>query len=445
MSLPNLTHAMTRRGYLRWGGWAACAASLGVSLGPRQAKASCIDSTRAASAKRVILVWLDGGPTHLETFDPKPEAPREIRGPFQSIATRISGVRVSEHLPRFAERLDHWCLIRSVTSPLGEHNLGTHYLLTGYRPTPAIEYPAIGAQIADKLPPGRLPSYVAIPDHRVGGTNFSGQGFLSSQAAPFAVGGDPAQPDFRVDDLHAPSGIDDSRLRRRLAALQALEAGTLDPQEHHLADSDLDAAFRLILTPEARSAFDLRDEPVEVVDRYGPRTVGRSCLLARRLIERDVPFVLVNDPGWDTHEDAVTRLRDGYTGAREPVGKIPALDLALAGLIDDLHDRNLLDSTLVVVMGEFGRTPKLNTAGGRDHWPRCFTVAMAGGGVRGGQVIGESDSRGESPQDSPVTPADLTHSLLRLVGLDPAETLQTPDGRPIARNRDGSWIAGLTS
>jgi uncharacterized protein (DUF1501 family) len=205
----------------------------------------------------------------------------------------------------------------------------------------------------------------------------------------------------------------------------------------------MEQAYRLIMSPEAREAFDLSREPPRVRQRYGPRTIGQSCLLARRLVERGVPFVTVNNPGWDTHQDMVTRLRDGYTGAAVPVGLVPSLDLALSGLIDDLNERGMLKETLVVVMGEFGRTPKLNTGGGRDHWPRVFSVVLAGGAIAGGQVIGSSDAVGESPRDRPITPSDLAATIYALLGIDPKRKLYTSDGRPVEINDDGQIVREL--
>ncbi|MCA9069769.1 MAG: DUF1501 domain-containing protein, partial [Planctomycetaceae bacterium] len=202
-------------------------------------------------------------------------------------------------------------------------------------------------------------------------------------------------------------------------------------------------AFRLMMSPQAKQAFDLDKESASIRQKYGRKTIGQSCLLARRLIERGVPFVTVNNRGWDTHQDLVTRLKDGYTGAKTPVGLIPSLDTALGALLEDLTTRGLLDETLVLVMGEFGRTPKLNTNGGRDHWPRVFSVLMAGGGVKGGQVFGASDRVGESPAKQPVTPADLACTIYTLLGIDPELEFQTSDGRPIRVNRDGQLIPEL--
>jgi hypothetical protein len=291
---------------------------------------------------------------------------------------------------------------------------------------------------------GGLPGHVAVPDYSVGGGKFSGNGFLSASAAPFAVGGDPGKPDFRVPDLDFFPGVDAGRVERRRTFLRALdEFAARAAVPIGSSDSPIEQAYRLITSPEAKRAFDLSSEPDDVRQRYGPRTVGQSCLLARRLVERGVPFVTVNYAGWDTHENAYTRLKEGYTGAQVPVGLIPSLDLALSALIDDLEGRGLLDETLVLVMGEFGRTPKINTLGGRDHWPRVFSALLAGGRVPGGQVIGSSDAVGEGPKDRPVTPADLAATIYTLLGISPEHELLTADGRPVQLSRDGEPISEL--
>lgn len=406
------------------------------------------DAPAAGPARSCILIWLDGGPSHLETFDPKPDAPAEVRGPFAPIATAVPGVAIGEHLPGLARRLDRIALVRSMTSPLGEHNFGSHYLLTGYQPTPALTYPSLGAVAARVrgASASALPPYLAVPDFNP----MAGAGYLAARCAPFAVGGDPARPDFRVRDLDFYPGITADRFDRRRGFLDTLDAFARDldagPDAGSTPDEDeaeFAQAYRLIGSPEAKRAFRLDEEPDAVRDRYGRRTLGQSCLLARRLVERGVPFVTVNDKGWDTHDNLVTRLKEGYTGAKVGVGLVPTLDLAVSALIDDLADRRLLDETLVVVMGEFGRTPKLNTQGGRDHWPRVFSVALAGGGVAGGAVVGRSDALGESPADRPVTPADLARTIYTLLGIDPDREFQTADGRPVRVNQGGTTIAEI--
>ena len=324
-------------------------------------------------------------------------------------------------------------VIRSMTSPLGEHNLGTHYLLTGYKPTPVLKYPSFHA-VANFLggtTESVLPNSVAIPEYRVGGANYDGTGFLPRQFGPFSLGADPAKPDFSVRDLQLANGLTLDRInRRRTFAEQLAQWSDIDTNSDG-TNPILDRAFQMVTSAEARSAFQLDEESQQTRRRYGGKTVGQGCLLARRLIERGVRFVTVNQRGWDTHENLYTRLKEGFTGAKVGVGLIPSLDVAVSALIDDLKKSGLLDETLVVVMGEFGRTPKINARGGRDHWPRVFSVALAGGGVKGGQVIGASDAVGESPADNPITPADLVGTIYTLLGLDPSTELQTDSGRPV--------------
>ena len=430
---------ISRRDLLCVGGLAA------FGLGLPRLVAARRETPTAARARSCILIWLDGGPSHLETFDLKPEAPVEVRGPFESIETVLPGVRISEFLPNTARLLKHAAIIRSMTSTLGEHNFGTHYLMTGYRPTPALEYPCVGSVLAHLRSQRRiLPAHVAVPDFRVGGAKFSGQGFLPVTCRPFSLNSDPGRKGFRVRDLDPFPGITVERIGRRREYLATLDrlSQALDAQPGGV-DPEFEQACALVTSPEARQAFDLAAEPAVVRKRYGYKSVGQGCLLARRLVERGVPFVTVNARGWDTHADLVTRLKEGYSGAVVPVGLIPSLDLAFSALVNDLADRDLLDETLIVVMGEFGRTPKLNTGGGRDHWPRVFSVLLAGGGIRGGQVIGASDAVGESPAERPVTPSDLAATIYTLLGIDPAHELRTPDGRPVRVNGDGRVVDEL--
>ncbi|MEZ6114865.1 MAG: DUF1501 domain-containing protein, partial [Pirellulaceae bacterium] len=300
-----------------------------------------------------------------------------------------------------------------------------------------------------------LPRFIAVPSFRVGGGRLSGHGFLPASAAPFSVGGDPGRSEFRVRDLDYYPGLDRERLERRKGYLQQLDrlarqvesaafgnatrSGD-ETQSFAALNPAMEQAYRLATSTEAKLAFRLEDEPSHVRQAYGGRSVGQCCLLARRLVERQAPFVLVNHAGWDTHDDAYTRLKEGYTGAKIPVGLAPSLDQALDALLDDLIQRGLLDETLVLVMGEFGRTPKLNTQGGRDHWPRVFSVLAAGAGIPGGQVIGASDATGENPRERPITPSDLAATVYTLLGIDPAHTLHTNDGRPVRINADGTPI-----
>jgi uncharacterized protein DUF1501 len=376
---------------------------------------------RDGKAKSCVLVWLNGGPSHLDMFDLKPDAPGEIRGEFRPTKTPLDGVRVCEHLPRIAKMLDRCTLIRSLTSPEGNHDRASHYLLTGYRPTPALVYPTMGSVAAKEFGVGKtLPNYIIVPT----ASQYAGAGYLTAAFEPFTAGID------RVKDLESPVAVD--RLDRRRAMLSAVDRFCASVEEYPARDTFLEQAFGLVTSKEARAAFDLTKEDPKTRSRYGPSKVGQSCLLARRLIEAGARFVTVNDDGWDTHDNAWKRLAGTFNqGKQIYAGKLPDLDLAYSALLDDLQERGLLDSTLVVLMGEFGRTPKLNSIGGRDHWPRASSVLLAGGGVKRGQVVGETDAHGELPASRPVLPEDLLATVYRLLGIDPETEHRTTTGRPV--------------
>jgi hypothetical protein len=340
-----------------------------------------------------------------------------------------------------AQLADKLAIVRSMTSPLGEHGLANHYLLTGYQPTPALEYPSYGSVVAhERGGTPTLPPYIAVPEYKT----TAGAGYLGRIWNPFATGGDPADPDFRVRDLDFYPDVNADRMDRRRSYLRQLERFQRQfANAPRQPDPSFEQAYRLVTSPEAKQAFDLSQEPQHIRATYGPRTFGQSCLLARRLVERGVPFVSVQNTGWDTHDGLVTRLKEGYAGAQVGVGLIPTFDQGFASLIADLGQRGMLDDTLVVAMGEFGRSPKLNISGGRDHWPRVFSVVLAGGGITGGQVIGASDRFGESPADRPVTPNDLARTIYTLLGVDPDRELHTVDGRPVRINQGGQVIQEL--
>jgi hypothetical protein len=394
------------------------------------------------SAQACILIWLDGGPSHLDTFDPKPDAPAEIRSPFKAISTAVDGVQICEHLPRTAAAMRDVALIRSLTHELGNHDTGARFLLTGHRPTPALEYPSLGSLVAHargfQQP---LPPYVAIPHDAVGGDSGAARaGYLPGAFSAFNVGQDPS----RVRDLHPPEGVSFARSEHRREMLRKMDAFSREVEEGP-ATQDRDAfyeqAYRLVGSPEAKDAFNLSREKPAVRESYGRSRLGTGCLLARRLVEAGSRFVTVVDTGWDTHQQISRELPDSrFPGS----GKLPSLDRAYAALLTDLRERGLLDRTLVVLMGEFGRTPKINATGGRDHWPRAGFACLAGGGVKGGQVIGATNPFGEVPVDRPVSPPDLAFSILQLLGIDPARELKTPSGRPMKILNEGSFIAGLT-
>jgi len=398
----------------------------------------------AAPAKRdisCILIWLDGGPSHLDMFDPKPNAPKEVRGPFGVIPTALPGVRISEHLPLTAKAMGEIALVRSLTHELGNHNTGRHYLMTGHRPTPVVTYPSLGSVLAKETGFKRqLPPYVIVPRP----VEYSQAGYLPGAYGPFSVGGDPSKPDFRVRDLNAPEGVSITAEAQRRDVLRKLDEFSREVEDSPVTearDAFYEQAYRLLGSPAAKMAFDLNKEPGQLRNRYGRKLIGQGCLLARRLVESGARFVTVVDRGWDTHQDIARNLPDArFRGS----GKLPALDRAYSTLLADLRERGLLESTLVVLMGEFGRTPKINNRAGRDHWPRAGFVSFAGGGVKGGQVIGATDAHGEVPTDTPVRPEDVAHSMLRLLGVDPNQQYTAPGGRPLKILEKGKMIPGLT-
>lgn len=424
-----------RREFLRVGGLGALGLGLSGWLRARG------QSAPVPLAKSCILIWLDGGPSHLDTFDPKPEAPAEIRSPFAAIPTVVPGLRVCEHLPLTARVMDRVALIRSLTHELGNHDTGSRFLLTGHRPNPSLHHPSLGSIVASKsVMGGALPPYIAIPGDGVGGgSNAAKSGFLGARFNSFNVGNDPS----KVEDLKTPEMITVGRnegRRQLLRRVDALSREVLNGGGVGERDAHLEQAYRLIYSREAVGAFDLDQEPVRSREAYGRGRVGMGCLLARRLVERGTRFVTVVDTGWDTHQHIARELPDArFAGS----GKLPALDRAYAALIGDLADRGLLESTLVVLMGEFGRTPKLNSLGGRDHWPRAGFVCVAGGGVQGGRVIGATNAHGEIPTDRPVGPPDIGFTLLKLLGVDPGQQIVGPGGRPLRWMAEGSFISEL--
>jgi Protein of unknown function (DUF1501) len=438
-SFPYRCDGISRRDFLHLG----ALTSFGISLpGLLRMQAAAAETGKGATrAKSCILIWLDGGPSHLDMFDLKPEAPSEVRSQFKPIATAVSGVQICEHLPRTAAMMNEVALIRSLTHELGNHDTGSRFLLTGHRPTPALEYPSIGSLVAHAAGTGEtMPPYVAIPHDGVGGDSSAARaGYLPGAFAAFSTGRDPA----RVDGLQLPEGVSFERSVKRRAMLEKMDAISRQVDNGPGSanrDAFYEQAWRLLSSPEAKNAFDISRESAKTRERYGPAKVGEGCLLARRLVEAGSRFVTVVDSGWDMHQQIFRELPDSrFPGS----GKLPALDRAYSALLSDLRERGLLESTLVVLMGEFGRTPKLNALGGRDHWPRAGSVLMAGGGVRGGQVIGATNGFGEFPVDRPVGPPDLACSILKLLGVNPGAELMSPGGRPLKIMGEGSFIQEL--
>jgi hypothetical protein len=386
----------------------------GILLGSRITRAV----PAPAKAKSVIQIWMWGGPAHLDTFDPKPEAGENYCGPLNSpIETNVSGIRISELLPLLAKQADKYSLIRSMTHGIYAHETASYTVQTGRISGGHEVYPSVGAVVSlfkgyNAGYQGLIPPYIVLTQPQ---GRFSEAGFLGSRYTPFATGGDPAQPRFAVEGIVA-QGINDQRQRARRDYLHQLDtlgqAMRGDPQLAAGADAER-LAYELILG-DAGKVFDLSQEKDYLRDRYGRTTFGQSCLAARRLVERGVPHVTINyQGGWDTHKQNFQVMRR----------RLPEMDKGLATLLDDLAGRGLLDTTIVWWNGEFGRTPKVDWEapwnGGRNHWGGVFSALVAGGGFKGGHVVGASDAKGEQVKDRPVYPADLIGSIYELLGIDP--------------------------
>jgi hypothetical protein len=425
----------SRRDFLRAGVFGLTGLTLADLLRLRAARAA---AGRPARDAAVILVWKGGGPSHLDTWDLKPGAPAEYRGDFKPVATRVPGIRVSEHLPLSAAQMDKFALVRSVTHVDSGHESASHYLLTGYRPTndiPAQEMPSCGSIAARVRGPRRpgLPAYLAVPTP----PRSAAAGYLGVAYNPFSVGGDPNAKGFSVRNLTLPNGISLSRLEGRRRLLGAIDTLRRDSDGSGLMDG-LDAftrrAFEMVTGPAAREAFDLGREAPATRDLYGRNTLGQSLLLARRLVEAGVTFVTVSTGGWDTHANNFEALRKN---------RLPPFDAAWAALVQDLHRRGLQRDVLVLVWGEFGRTPRVNKDAGRDHWPGAQSVVLAGGGMRMGQAVGVTDARAEYPRERPVTPEDVLATVYNHLGIDTDGEFLNEAQRPLKVLNRGEPIREL--
>lgn len=395
---------------------------------------AAVDGPRRQSAKRCILIWMDGGPTHFETFDPKPDAPAEIRGDFGTVATCNTSVHYSEHMKRLAAISDKYAMIRSIRHNQGNHGAGNHYMTTGAPPRIPVGcgafvsfHPSMGSVVSHELGgQNNLPNYFSMPRmSRSGGPNF-----LGANHAPFVVADDPHQPNFRVRDVAVPKGLTEGDFQSRrnvrvlLDKMQRLN-NTASGDPVAALDDYYEQGFNLVTSPKAQRAFDISLEPDEMRDRYYRNSFGQRCLLARRLVEAGVPFVTVYDGGWDSHSNLF-----GALGTR-----LPSWDQTVATLIEDLDERGMLEDTLVLALGEFGRTPKLSTlsgqtTAGRDHWANAMSVLMAGGGTPGGVVVGATDRKGYSAFENVKSPENFVSTVYAKLGIDPAKLLYTPQGRP---------------
>jgi uncharacterized protein (DUF1501 family) len=420
---------ISRRDCLRMGALTALGLGLGDLLRMESALAATADAPKADA---VILLWLGGGMSQIDTFDPKPDAPPEIRGHFGTIPTKLAGVRFSDRLPRLAGAADQFSVIRSVTHGDRNHGSADHLMLTGYLQTPTVEYPSYGAVVARELGYRKsLPPFVALPNPPIG------SGYLGAQYNAFTVGGDPGAPGFTVRDVQPPLEVNAARLKRRESFLNLVD-GAVKAFEHADGPRSMSQftqrAYAMVTSPAAREAFALDQEPERVRRAYGRTTFGQSALLARRLVERGVRFVTVTKGGWDHHANIFTQLDEGM---------LADLDQTLSALLIDLKERGMLERTLVLCMGEFGRTPSVNYAVGRDHWPDVASVLVAGGGVRGGQILGASDAKSAYPVDRPVTPGDLAATVYHCLGIDGDKEYHTRDGRPIKILAQGEVVREL--
>ena len=424
--ISNRTSLFGRRDFLRIGSLGA----LGVSL----------DGVLRAGAKKdisCILLWQSGGCGHLDTFDLKPDAPKEIRGEFKPIPTNVPGIQICEHLPFTAKQADKFTILRSMKSRENNHERAINYLLTGYLPLPTLEFPSMGSVVSKELgPKNGLPPYVAVPN------TFPsyGGGYLGGAYNPF-IAGDPNVSGYQVRDMTLPADVDWTRVANRNFLLKQMDAkfSAIESSTDMAAmDAFYQKAYDLLKSPAARKAFDIGAEKESLRERYGRTPVGQGALLARRLVESGVRFVTVAK-GWlnyDTHGDNFNIMKKAL---------LPEFDRAFAGLLEDLHERGMLDTTLVIAMGEFGRTPKVNDAAGRDHHSKAWSIALAGAGIPGGRVLGATDQNGVQVTDLPVEPEDLLFTIYTILGVDPTREYQTPIGRPVKPVNGGHFIPGLLS
>jgi hypothetical protein len=425
-----LCDGLSRREVLRVG----AAGLAGVTLPNlfRLQKAGAADPDKPIS---VINMWLAGGPSHLETFDPKPEAPQEIRGPFGAIDTNVAGFRLSELLPHLAQRADKFALVRTMAHTHNDHD-ASQWMLSGYFYTPTatvLQYPSMGSVFTRlNAGPGDFPPYWHMPIYGkfvVNAPEGFGAGYLGHKFDPLLVDGDPNRPGFTFRGLALPGDMDPTRFTRRLSLLETVEQSVRHVEQTNLVDGvdeNYQKAFSLITSAKVREAFAIDNEDPRTRDRYGRSQFGQNTLLARRLIEVGARFVNVRWPGrgfaWDTHSN-------NFNGHKNTL--VPPVDQALSALLDDLDARGLLDTTLVLCMGEFGRTPKINANAGRDHWQYCYSIAAAGAGIQGGQVIGASDAQGAHPRTRPFWPHDLCATIYHLLGVDWQQSLPTNIGRAL--------------
>ena len=419
----------SRRDFLHVGVVAGLGLTLDQLLRIRSADADAKHyESKEGPAKSVIHIFLPGGCASQETFDPKPYAPIEYRGDLGTCKTSLEGVHFSELLKETAQVANKITVCRSMSHGEAAHERGTHNMFTGYRPSPALVFPSFGSVVAHEFGPRKnLPQYVCVPNQP---TTFAGSGYLSSSYAPFSLGSDPARGNFTVRDLKLPGGVDEKRFVRRRNILDAVNEYFREKEESDelsAMDTFYQRAYGLLSSKEAREAFNINAEDGKLRDEYGRNAAGQRMLLARRLIEAGVRFVSLTYGGWDMHD----KIRDNMRR------QLPAFDKAFATLIRDLDRRGLLDSTLVMITSEFGRTPKINRNGGRDHWPKVFSIVLAGGGIKKGFVYGSSDATSTEPLDDPLSVEDWATTVYHQLGIVADKELMAPGDRPIEIVKDG--------
>lgn len=427
--MPSLKTAFSRRAFLRVG-------ALGMGLTLAQYLRLHASEPKRDTRRSAIFVFLEGGPSHQDTFDMKPNAAAEYRGEFKPIATAAPGVEICEHLPELAKRAKDYAIIRGVTHNLADHGIGKQYLLTGNRPSQVLKYPEYGCVVNKEYPSAtELPSFVSIDE------SYVGPGYLGTQYSALTANKPKAGIPYRVRGVTLDDGLTVEKYRSQKQLLADLDTAfrgheSLDDSVRGL-DRFAEQAFDIISNPKTRAAFDLSKEPAKESERFGPHEFGQSLLLAARLIEAGVHFVTVRlrpaEFDFDTHQQNFSKLKT----------LLPPFDIGLSGLLDRLKERSLFTSTAIYVTGEFGRTPKVNDTGGRDHWSRAMCALMAGGGVTGGQVFGESDATASEPVGIGFTPDDLAASFFHNIGIDPQTEFQTNTGRPVTLLRDGRSITKL--
>lgn len=388
--------------------------------------------SKEGSAKSVIFIFLPGGMAHQESFDPKPLSPIEYRGPLNSIQTNVPDVFLSQNWVNTAKIMDKITICRSMTHGEAAHERGTHNMFTGYKPSPALSYPSMGAVVSHEFASkNNLPQYICIPNQP---NEFAGTGYLSSSYAGFSLGSDPASKNFSVRDLDLPANVSIERFERRKQTLSVINNGFSSNSDSLVAvNSFYERAYGLLSSKEAKAAFDLSLESDKLKDEYGRNEAGMRMLMARRLVEAGSKFVTLTYGGWDMHDNISIGMSN----------QVPAFDQAYSRLILDLEERGLLNETLVCICSEFGRTPKINNTSGRDHWPKVFSTVLAGGGIKKGLVYGASNSTASEPEDNPVSIEDWAATIYHCIGINSDKELMAPGDRPIEIVDGGKVIKNI--